>query len=236
MTAAEPIRPRRRLEREIQALAGSVGRRFGDLDRRRPLFSRLAVGRLGVKVAAFYVCPRSRACEERLRAAPTVPTREPAPTRPCPSSRPTPCRASTTSRRGHDPRPEGARRGDEREQVDGARIREQAAGSRREDWQGSRDRLLTGGVLQLPPPTTTRPSAGLGSCLLGAEPAATATGRPKKGPPCMAKHAGCIFGVVSEAHPRRRRPANGHTAPQASNGPLAPTSRTPDLRTGIRSG
>lgn len=61
------------IEHEVVVLAGSLGRRFGDGDRRRPLFSRLAVGRLGVKAAAFYVSPADMArCEERLRTAPSV--------------------------------------------------------------------------------------------------------------------------------------------------------------------
>jgi hypothetical protein len=86
VTAAEPILGRvDDLEREIVALASSVGRSFGDLDRRRPLFSRLCCGRLDVKVAAFYVSPTDLVgIEERLRKAPVAPaprTRESRPDR-----------------------------------------------------------------------------------------------------------------------------------------------------------
>jgi hypothetical protein len=74
VTAAEPVLERIDvLEHDVVVLAQSVGRRFGDGDRRRPLFSRLCVGRLGVKEAAFFVSPADLVrCEERLRTAPSI--------------------------------------------------------------------------------------------------------------------------------------------------------------------
>jgi chromosome segregation ATPase len=87
--AAEPILAHvDELEHEIVALAGGLGRRLADVDRRRPLFSRMAVGRLGVKVAAFFISPTDLVgIEERLRKAPVVPaprTRESKPPRTVP--------------------------------------------------------------------------------------------------------------------------------------------------------